>query len=136
MMLSFGRVIAAAIALAERAIGDELVAARIVTQDTNGLPKRMRQTLRGKIPDDDLKLMSAALDKLKVIAVERHHMVHGEWWFNVFENGQLEIRNIRPDSIEGITITADAILRHAHDLEEIADLLDDVDFRLRRSLGE
>jgi hypothetical protein len=64
--------------------------------------------------------------------------VHGEWWFNVFEDGVLCTRNIKPKGADaGIYQTEqvppaklDALAR---ELDDIADEVDALEFRLRRS---
>ena len=58
---------------------------------------------------------------------------NGEWWFNVFENGQLEIRAVRQGKIKHMsTVSAHDLGQWALELEDIADVLDDIEFYCRR----
>jgi hypothetical protein len=85
MMRAFGRAAAAAIELvAKRNGNNEAEAVRFVTTaGTKSLPKSLRRLFRDKLDkDQDAKLRHAAAE-YKAVADERHHLIHGEWWFNV-----------------------------------------------------
>jgi hypothetical protein len=96
MMLAFGRAVTAAIALAGLEFPTEAEAVTLVSQaGTKELPKRMRRLLRGKLDQHDFARADAALGRPRDIAERRHHLIHGEWWFNVFDRGLLEVRAVR-----------------------------------------
>jgi hypothetical protein len=76
------------------------------------------------------------MTKLKSLADKRHHVIHGEWWFNVFENGQREIRAVRQGKIKHMsTVSAHDLGQWALELDDIADVLDDIEFYCRTACG-
>jgi hypothetical protein len=96
MMLAYGRAIAAIIALAAAALGSEAKAVLWFNESsTDQLPKRTRRMFRGELNEPEFAELSAAVTTLKRVTRKRHHLIHGEWWFNAFENGQLTIRGVR-----------------------------------------
>jgi hypothetical protein len=101
MMLAYGRAIAATIALVAIRTETEAKAVEFVADaGTKELPKRIRRMFRGALNHEQFKKLDASMTKLKSLADKRHHVIHGEWWFNVFENGQLEIRAVRRGKIK------------------------------------
>lgn len=163
MMLAYGRAIAAIIALAAAALGSEAKAVLWFNQTgTDQLPKRARRIFRGELNESELAELSAAVTKLKRMARKRHQLIHGEWWFNAFENGQLTIRGVRTrrskdqswlqklatvcrvrkkkeDEIVGMkiehlaTISVEDLDGWAQELNQIADVLDNVEHTFRKS---
>jgi len=96
MILAFGRVTAAAIELVEKRKGSEAEAVRFVaTTSTKDLPKKLRRLFANKLDKEQEEKLRHAAAEYKAVAGERHHLIHGEWWFNVFENGVLTVRNVR-----------------------------------------
>ena len=95
MMLSFARATAALIELVEVQGEGEAEAVRFVaTAGTKDLPKKLRKLFKGKLDKDQDAKLSRAAAEYKAVADVRHHLVHGEWWFNVFENGVLTVRKV------------------------------------------
>jgi hypothetical protein len=76
--------------------------------------------------------LSRALTQLKEVTEDRHRLVHGEWWFNVFENNQLEVLALRNGKITCLqAVTSEKLTEWAEKLDEIGDDLDAVEYRLR-----
>ena len=102
MMLAFGRATVAAIELVEKCKGSEAEAVLFVgTAGTKDLPKSLRKLFSNKLDkEQDAKLRHAA-GEYKAVGDKRHHLIHGEWWFNVFENGGLNVRRARSQTIKG-----------------------------------
>lgn len=134
MMLAYGRAIAATIALVAIRTETEAKAVEFVADaGTKELPKCMRRMFRGALNHEQCKKLDASMTKLKSLADRRHHVIHGEWWFNVFENGQLEIRAVRQGKIKHMsTVSAHDLGQWALELDDIADVLDDIEFYSRR----
>jgi hypothetical protein len=127
MMLAFGRATAAAIELVAKCKGSEAAAVQFVTNaGTKDLPKRLRRLFKNKLDSEqDAKLRHAA-DEYKAVGDKRHHLIHGEWWFNVFENGELNIRRVRL-FIEHIeVVSADELENWATRLNAVADDFDEL----------
>jgi hypothetical protein len=132
MMLAFGRATAAAIELVGKCKGSEAEAVRFVIEaGSNDLPKRLRKLLKNKLnKEQDEKLRRAAAE-YKAVADERHHLIHGEWWFNVFEKGVLTVRNVRWKKntliIDNRVVVSAANLEDwAIKLDAVADEFDDL----------
>ena len=96
MMLAYGRVIVATIALVMIKESEARAVLCVTEAGTKNLPKRVRRLLRSVLSHQQLEQLNEALNRLKTIAEKRHRLIHGEWWFNVFQNEQLEIRSVRP----------------------------------------
>jgi hypothetical protein len=138
MMLAYGRAIAATIALVAIRTETEAKAVEFVAYaGTKELPKRIRQLFRGALDREQFDKLNASMTKLKSLADQRHHIIHGEWWFNVFENGQLEIRAVRQGKIKHMsTVSAHDLGQWALELNDIADVLDDIECRLKQQAGD
>jgi hypothetical protein len=144
MMLAFGRATTAAIELVEKCKGSEAEAVRFVsTTSAKDLPKKLRELLKNKLDkEQDEKLRHAAAE-YKAVADERHHLIHGEWWFNVFEKGVLTVRNVRWKKnnsaliIENREVVSPADLdQWAARLDAVADDFDDLAWALGDSGGK
>jgi hypothetical protein len=144
MMLAFGRATAAAIELVTKCKGSEAEAVRFVaTTSSKDLPKGLRKLFKNKLDkEQDEKLLHAAAE-YKAVADERHHLIHGEWWFNVFENGVLTVRNVRWKKnntaliIENREVVSPADLDEwAARLDAVADEFDDLAWALGDSGGK
>jgi hypothetical protein len=137
MMLAFGRAAAAAVELGCAAGLTEADAVLMMGRDAHELPKRLAGLLEGKLAEADCVLMNEAAARYKEVAEKRHHLVHGEWWFNVFAEGRLEVRKVWKGGIEHLDfVTPDTLDLWATTLEEIADDLDAIEYRVRRSPPE
>ena len=101
MMLAFGRATVAAIELVEKCKGSEAEAVLFVgTAGTKDLPKELLTLFKSKLDkEQDAKLRHAAAE-YKAVGEKRHYLIHGEWWFNVFENGVLDVRRARWKTIK------------------------------------
>src|ERR1700722_15087570 len=134
MMLAYGWAIAATIALVATRTETEAKAVEFVADaGTKELPKRMRRMFRGALNHEQFKKLDASMTKLKSLGDRRPHVIHGEWWFNVFENGKLEIRAVRQGKIKHMsTVSAHELGQWALELDDIADVLDDIEFYCRR----
>jgi len=136
MMLAYGRANAAIVALVATIKGDEAEAVAFVeSAGMKELPKRLRHIVRGKLKADQFKQLSTSLTALKRLADKRHQLIHGEWWFNVFEGDELTIRGVRPGKKLTIkhlaTISAGDLDDWAQQLDEIADALDVIEHHCR-----
>jgi len=69
------------------------------------------------------------------VAEKRHRLIHGEWWFNVFENGALNVRRVRSKKtktkrvwfLEHIkVVSADELEDWANRLNAVADDFDEL----------
>jgi hypothetical protein len=136
MMLAFGRATAAAIELVAKCKGSEAAAVQFVTNaGTKDLPKRLRRLFKNKLDSEqDAKLRHAA-DEYKAVGDKRHRLIHGEWWFNVFENGELNIRRVRNKKIKNKSVlfiehievvSADELENWATRLNAVADDFDEL----------
>jgi|SRR5262245_52882551 len=134
VMLGYGRAITAAIALAKRSkLRTEMKAAKLVNNNSNGLPDDMRALFCGKLKKADFEALSRALDRMKEIAKDRNQLVHGEWWFDVFADGQLQTRNVKRNSIEhGKSYSPELLNQYAVELDDIADEFDRIENMLRQ----
>ena len=155
MMLAYGRAIAATIALVAARMDNEAEAVLCVTKaGTKELPKRVRRLFRNKLNHEQFEQLDKAMASLKTLADKRHRLIHGEWWFNVFEDGHLTIRGVRPRrsfeptkiavlfrfakkkndvvTIEHLsTVSVHDLDRWAKELDEIADVLDSIEHHFR-----
>jgi hypothetical protein len=96
MMLAFGRATKALIELVTNCTGSEAEAVRfVVNAGTNNLPKKLRQLFKNKLDKEQYAKLCHAAAEYKAVADKRHHLIHGEWWLNVFEDGALTVRNVR-----------------------------------------
>ena len=137
LMLGYGRAVTATIALAKCALRSELKAAKLVTSDSKILPKRMRKLFRGNLEPADFKALSHAMDRMKFIAEQRHQLVHGEWWFNVFKGGHLQTRNVQTKGIKHTkAFSVDLLDQYAGELDKIADELDRIEYGYERKIKE
>ncbi len=111
--------------------------------------------VRYLLNSEQLAKLNPALARLKTIANKRNQLVQGEWWFNVFENGQLGIRSVlKKRLIEPLgkkiadflrlskssqeltinhlaTVSARDLDQWAKELNDIANILDDIEIQLR-----
>jgi len=138
MMLAYGRAMAAVVALVEAYEGDEAKAVLFIDEvGTDQLPKRVRGLFRGRLETKLFDVLSEALTNFKMIAVKRHYLIHGHWYFDHFKKGQLTIRSARQQKNKKIKIDrlGDVSIRDldqwADQLDEIADILDDIEFAFR-----
>lgn len=134
LMLGHGRAITAAIALAKRSkLRTEMKAAKLVSNNSNGLPDDMRALFCGKLKKTDFEALGRALDRMKEIANDRNQLVHGEWWFNGFEDGRLQTRNVKRDRVKhGKSYSPELLTQYASELDAIADEFDRIENMLRR----
>jgi hypothetical protein len=138
MMLAFARATAAVIELVIQVQGKgEAEAVRFVTTaGTKDLPKKLWRLFKNKLDkEQDAKLRQAA-DEYKAVGDERHHLVHGDWWFNVFENGVLTVRRVRKNKtalvIEHREVASAADLDNwAVRLNAVANVFDDLALQCR-----
>jgi hypothetical protein len=137
MMLAYGRAFAAIVALVATIKGNEAEAVAFVeSAGMKELPKRLRHIVRGKLKADQFKQLSESLTNWKLLADKRHRLIHGEWWFNVFEDNQLAIRGVwsrkKGTTIKHLaTISAEDLDGWAKQLDEIADTLDLIEYHCR-----
>jgi hypothetical protein len=132
MMLAFARATAALIELVQVQGKSEAEAVLLVgTAGTKDLPKELLKLFKSKLDkEQDAKLRHAAAE-YKAVGEERHHLVHGDWWFNVFENGVLTVRRVRKNKIEHREVTSAADLDNwAARLNAVADDFDDLTWQL------
>jgi len=94
MMLAFGRATEAVIELVSHVQGKgEAEAVQFVAMaGPANLPKKLRGLTRNKLDKGRDEQLRHAAAEYKAVADERNHLVHGDWWFNVFENGVLTVR--------------------------------------------
>jgi hypothetical protein len=152
MMLAYGRAVAATIALVATRKKDEAEAVLFVAEaGTEQLPKRMRRLFRNRLNSGHFDQLSDALTRFKTLAAKRNELIHGDWWFNHLKDGQLTIRIVRSQSSKTSflnkitnlfrpakknlvtidhpsTLSACDLERWAQELNEIADILDHVEF--------
>jgi hypothetical protein len=128
MMLAYGRAIVAVIALAQLEHESEAAAVDFVdSAGSQDLPKRLRKLFRGKLESDRFDQMDEAVKCFREISEKRHHLIHGEWWFDIFNGGHLAVRKVRRGKIEHLfDVTPDMLEEWALSLEGIADDLDEV----------
>jgi hypothetical protein len=142
MMLAFARATAALIELVIQVQGKgEAEAVRFVTTaGTKDLPKKLRRLFKNKLAKDQDAKLSRAAAEYKAVADERHHLVHGDWWFNVFENGVLTIRRTREKKKKNKTVLfiEHRVVASAADLDDwtarldaVADIFDDLELQCR-----
>jgi hypothetical protein len=141
MMLAFGRATAAVIELVNKCKGSEAEAVRFVIEaGSNDLPKRLQKLLKDKLNKEQHEKLRSAAAEYKAVADERHHLIHGEWWFNVFEDGVLTVRNVRWKENKLIidnreVVSADDLEKWAIRLDAVADEFDELEWALRDSEG-
>jgi len=135
MMLAFGRATAAAVELVRAAGLSEAEAVQMVGRDAHKLPKRLARLLEGKLKAEaDSVQMKEAAERYREVAEKRHHLVHGEWWFNVFAEGRLEVRKVWDNRVEHFDfVTPETLDLWATTLEGIADDLDAIEYPVRHS---
>jgi hypothetical protein len=142
MMLAFGRATEAAIELVSQVQGKgEAEAVRFVTEaGAKELHKRLRRLFRSKLDKEQDEKLRHAAREYKAVGEKRNHLVHGEWWFNVFENGVLTVRAVREKKKGVLTIeneevvSADVLDDWANRLDTVADDFDDLEAQLRRGV--
>jgi hypothetical protein len=134
MMLAYGRAYEAVVALAMlRSAGEEK--ARTIVQGTVGLPKKMRRLFRGTVSEETLKEISEEVSRFSKIATERHNLVHGEWWFDVFEGNRLSIRRIQDGNpVHTEYVTPGLVEEWAKELDAVADSLDHLAYFISRNV--
>jgi hypothetical protein len=81
------------ITLADAALGSEAEAVRYIS-GTDQLPKKMRKLFRDKLDEYRFDQMDRAVKRFTEISEVRHHLIHGEWWFDHLEDGLLKVRRI------------------------------------------
>ncbi len=124
MMLAYGRAHEAVVELVALEIADE-GGARKYASGTEDLPKRMRRLFRDKVNEHHFARMDAILKRFVEVANERHHLVHGEWWFDPFDGGRLVVRRLHRDELtHAFHITPAQIIEWTDALDEIADELE------------
>ncbi|MBQ0824174.1 hypothetical protein KBI52_28665 [Microvirga sp. HBU67558] len=128
MMLAYGRAAVAVVTLAQLEHENEAAAVDFVDRSgTKDLPKQMRRLFRGRLEEDRFLQMDAAVTRFKEISEKRHHLIHGEWWFDVFDGGHLVVRKVRRGKIEHLLDVTPSVLEDwTQSLEDIADELDEV----------
>jgi len=139
MMLAYGRANAAVIAFVAAIMGDEAKAVAFVDKaGMKELPKRVRRIVKGKLKREHFDELSTSMTNLKALADKRHQLIHGEWWFSVFEDGRLTIRGVRPGkngaTIKHLgTVSTYNLDQWAKQLDEIADALDMIEHHCRHN---
>ncbi len=134
MMLAYGRAFSAVIEIVAFAKGDEAAAVKFVKEaGIKDLPKRVEALVRSQLDAPALDKISDALDRLKTIGQRRHSLVHGEWWFNDFDGGGLEVRHLQRGAIVYLDpLTPDTLEQWATELVEVGNDLDDIGYMLSR----
>lgn len=124
MMLAYGRAHEAVVELALLEFANEADARQYVA-GTEELPKKMRRLFRCKLDKHRFETMNRQLKRLSEVARERHNLIHGEWWFNPFNGGQLAVRRLHRNTLtHELHVTPDRINAWTAALEEIADELE------------
>jgi hypothetical protein len=132
MMLAYGRAHEAVVELAMLEVCDE-ARARAFVQGTKELPKKMRRLMRKGLSQHHFNTMDRELKRYSVIAEERHHLIHGEWSFDVFDGGRLVIRRLfNGELIHTTNVTPRQLEEWAAALGEVGDALDTLEFAARR----
>lgn len=126
MMLAFGRAHEAVVEFARLELPDEGEARRYVS-GTEELPRRMRRLFRDKIDRARFARLDAALKRFTEVANERHHLIHGEWWFDPFDGGQLVVRRLhRGELTHAFHATPARIAAWTATLDGVADELETI----------
>ncbi|AWN41984.1 hypothetical protein [Methylobacterium durans] len=102
MMLAFGRAHEAVVELTLLEKPDEAEAREYVS-GTADLPKKMRRLFREKIDTHWFGMVDVAVKRFARIAEERHHLIHGEWWFDEFDQARLVVRRLHKGQLHHST---------------------------------
>ncbi|MGU3284620.1 hypothetical protein [Methylobacterium mesophilicum] len=130
MMLAYGRAHEAVVELTRLELAEE-AEAREYAAGTKELPKKMRRLFRGKLDKELFELMDACMKQFSKVAAERHHLIHGEWWF---DGKCLAVRRLhKGELMHALDITPACINEWSETLDNIADELDMVQDTTRRN---
>jgi hypothetical protein len=140
MMLAFGRATEAIIELVTKRKGSEAEAVRfVVNAGTNDLPKKLRQLFKNKLDKEQHAKLCHAAAEYKAVADERNHLVHGGWWFNVFENDVLTVRRWDKKALiieDREVVSASDIDDWATRLDAVADEFDELEIGFAGTHGQ
>ncbi|KAA0124289.1 hypothetical protein CIW48_08150 [Methylobacterium sp. P1-11] len=129
MMLAYGRAHEAVVELVLLEITEEAEAREHVA-GTKGLPKKMRRLFRDKLGKEEFELMNVCIKQFSEVASERHHLIHGEWWF---DGKCLVVRRLHKGLLmHALDITPARIDEWGETLDNIADELDIIQDTARR----
>jgi uncharacterized protein YecE (DUF72 family) len=124
MMLAFGRAHEAVVEFALLEHANEAEARQYIA-GTEDLPRKMRRLFRDKIDRSHFVRMDHLLQNYSEVASKRHHLIHGEWWFDPFNGGRLVVRRLHRDELtHDFSVTPFQIEKWAESLEEIAEGLE------------
>ncbi len=132
MMLAFGRAHETVVALASLEFAQEADARQYVA-GTEELPKKMRRLFRDRLDAPVFAQVGRYVKQFSQVAAERHHLIHGEWWFDPFDGGRLIVRRLhRGELTHALDVTTARIEEWTAALEEVAEELGAVYDTVRR----
>lgn len=128
MMFGYGRAMVALREVAQSLLGTEEKAVDFMRGvNSKTMVKEFRKLCAPTFEEDRLDELIRHIDTLASLYRRRNIIVHGEWWFNVFENNELQVRDWDRDAKEPVhdeTITPETLDQLAREFDEVSQDID------------
>jgi hypothetical protein len=136
MMFGYSRAMVALREVALGVIGDEEKTVRfMLSVKSNTMAAKFRELCAPTFEPDRLDALLGHIATLTNLYRRRNMIVHGEWWFNVFEGGGLLVRDWDRDEggpVHDETVTPESLDLLAHEFSEVSS---DIDMFSRPTAG-
>jgi hypothetical protein len=133
MMFGYGRAMVALREVAIMVLGDEDKAVRFMLKvKSNTMVEKFRDLCAPTFEPDRLDALLGHIATLTDLYRRRNMIVHGEWWFNVFEGGELQVRDLDREEggpIHDETVTPESLDMLAREFDEVSSDIDMFSYR-------
>ena len=128
MMFGYGRAMAALREVALTVLGDEDKAVRFMLKvKSTTMVEKFRELCAPTFEQDQLHALLGHITTLTDLYRRRNMIVHGEWWFNVFEGGVLLVRDWDRDEggpVHDETVTPESLDQLAREFDDVSSDID------------
>ena len=128
MMFGYGRAMVALREVALMVLGDEEKAVRFMLRvKSNTIVEKFRELCAPTFEPDQLNELLGYCEKLADLNYRRNMIVHGEWWFDVFERGSFMVRDWDRDEggpVNDETVTPESLDALAWRYDEVSSNID------------
>ncbi|TFV39403.1 hypothetical protein E4K66_13440 [Bradyrhizobium frederickii] len=139
MMFGYGRAMIALREVAEAVLGSEEKAVDFMRGvKSSNMVEKFRDLCAQTFEDGQLNELLKHIETLSSLYQRRNIIVHGEWWFNVFEDDALSVRDWDRKAGEPIhdeTITPETLDQLAIEFDDVSQDIDVFSYRPKVQAG-
>lgn len=128
MMFGYGRAMVALREVAQSVLGTEEKAVKFMRGvDSRTMVEKFRELCEPSFPPDRLNELLGCCATLAALHRRRNRIVHGEWWFDVLDDGGLLVRDWDREiggPVHDETVTPESLDQLANEFSEVSSDID------------